>query len=329
MSDSWCTIESDPGVFTELVHKFGATGVELQEMYSLDDASFEQLPKPVYGLVFLFKWQQEEDTREVVPPESEPSLFFAKQVIGNACATQALINVLLNIEEPDFRLGEELTNFRTFTADFTPELRGASISNSEPIRQVHNSFSRMESMVFDGPRPATADDDVFHFIAYIPFRGKVYELDGLKPGPIKLGEYDVQNAHEWVRVAAPAVEQRIARYANTEVRFNLLAMVRNSVEQLQELIREVETAAGDESVLEPLRRNLADAQARHAQWKEENTRRRHDYVPLCVEVLKVLAEKGHLLKMLETAKPQWKDKAQRLIEAQRVKKEAEKAKQAA
>uniref|UniRef100_A0AAV1ULF0 Ubiquitin carboxyl-terminal hydrolase n=1 Tax=Peronospora matthiolae TaxID=2874970 RepID=A0AAV1ULF0_9STRA len=290
---SWCTIESDPGVFTALIEDIGVQGVQVEELYSLDEQQFAGL-LPVYGLVFLFKYESthaDEAERPVFTGEEE-GVFFAKQVISNACATQAILSILLNSH--GIELGETLSEFKAFTSDFSPELKGLAISNSDKIRLAHNSFARAEPFVED-ERKATGSDEVYHFIAYVPLNGRVYELDGLQEGPICLGNVPDEDKREsWLRVACPVIQKRIEKYAQSEIRFNLLALVRDRIQTYEEQLQAMLETGGSEQLAAQIHADLAAEQQKRENWALENKRRKHNYIPLVVQLLKTLAEKKQL-----------------------------------
>jgi hypothetical protein len=48
------------------------------------------------------------------------------------------------------------------------KLRGETLSNSDLIRETHNSFARSSPFIDETQRTATEDDDVYHFIACAP-----------------------------------------------------------------------------------------------------------------------------------------------------------------
>lgn len=165
--------------------------------------------RPIHGLIFLFKWTKDEDpTGSLVQDSRLEKIFFARQVIENACATQAILSVLLNCRHPDIRLGHTLTELKEFCQGFDANMKGLTISNSPVIRTVHNSFARQQLFEFDKSM-ANKNDDVFHFVSYIPIDGRLYELDGLKQGPIDLGSIPADT--DWTDVVRPIIEKRIQR----------------------------------------------------------------------------------------------------------------------
>ncbi|KAK2812144.1 hypothetical protein FQN50_001501 [Emmonsiellopsis sp. PD_5] len=125
-------------LFNVMLRDFGVKGVKVQEVVSLDDEMLAFLHKPVYGLIFLFRWKEDDpDKQESSCPDG---IWFANQTSSNACASVALLNIINNVDE--IELGEQLQHLKDFTMPFTPALRGDAIANFEFVKRVHNSFAR-------------------------------------------------------------------------------------------------------------------------------------------------------------------------------------------
>ena len=291
------SVESDAGVFTFLLDNLGVSGVQFEELIALDPSILHSLA-PVYGVIFLFRYPTGEKRDEADKPvdgtfdhDATETLFFAAQTIQNACGTQALMSCLLNQDsQPDIDIGRVLREFKEFTAALPAEFRGEAFSNSELIRDVHNSFAKSSPFVDETQRAAAEEDDVYHFIAYTSINGLLYELDGLQPAPIAHGPCAFS---EFPDKVIPVLQRRIGRYSENEIRFNLLAMVRD----LRVKAREIGDVEG-----------LQREETKRNEWRFENALRRHNFVGFAGELLKgVVKEKldeapGAYEKWIEDAK---------------------------
>lgn len=301
MAGNWCTIESDPGVFTELIAEIGVEEIQVEEMFNIDKEGFGD--DVIYGLIFLFKYDKKLSSTGTVAKYTD--LWFAKQVIVNACATQALISILMNAE--GINLGPHLSKLKEFTKNLDPEMRGLSLSNSKEIKEAHNSFSRPDAFEMPDDNSKDEEGDAYHFVAYIPYKGKVYELDGLQEGPIECGEYDAGTENAWHGACQKVLRERMEAYkkpGQSEIRFNLLKVVKNRqavyIPKLATL--RAELSADTENVIlhaevQKLEMKVAEEKEKFNKWDLENTRRKHNYVPMILCYLKHLTKKG-LLKEL-------------------------------
>lgn len=224
-----------------MINSLGVNGLQVEEIYSLEDRSLYEALEPIYGLIFLFKFDTElykADQRNTISSDSLPNVFYAKQVVSNACATQAILHVLLNLPSTK-PIGELLTRFKQDVLPLDSGLRGEAIGQNNDIRNIHNNYCASDPFLMidhldDDDNHKSGD--VYHFISYVPIDGKIYELDGIKGDPVIVGEYtDVNN---WVELVKNEVIRRMDEYSNKENGFTLLGVVDNLKEKAEKRLSE-------------------------------------------------------------------------------------------
>ncbi|KAF3927140.1 hypothetical protein ABW20_dc0100093 [Dactylellina cionopaga] len=193
----WCTIESEPAIFNHILRDSGVPNAHVSELYSLDEDAVNELG-PILGLIFLSRWR-EDASEEAEANCPHNNVWFANQISENSCASLAMLNILFNSES--VALGEELSQFKTFTNLLTPPLKGLCLQNFEFLRKIHNSFARRSEILHNNldtmdsyrnkkstqVEGSSGTETAYHFVAYVPSDGKVWELDGLRRQPVSLG----------------------------------------------------------------------------------------------------------------------------------------------
>ncbi|TGJ78563.1 hypothetical protein E0Z10_g10200 [Xylaria hypoxylon] len=254
----WVELESEPAFFNAMLQDLNAKTLKVQEVFALDEMTLADLPKPVCGLIFLYEWTNEDESNEA-RQDCPENLWFGNQTTANACATVALMNIIMNTNAGKF--GPELEEFRNTTRLLPPPHRGHALDTNDFIRAIHNSVARKRDY-----EPGT-----YHYIAFVPVDGQVWELDGLESRPLCLGTHHITLSYlhamntpayrlippvgpyasdAWLEVASEAIQNRMRRQNDEFLSFNLLAICQSPLLTLsQNLATSLATAKALDDVV--------------------------------------------------------------------------------
>jgi len=185
----WLALEANPEVMTSFVHELGVNKEEVSfyDIYSTDPELLPMFPQPeAVIMIFPITPKYEEhfiEEQQKLKNEStkiNPSVFFVRQTISNACGTIALVHAICNNADR-ISLGDGFfRKFLTSSQSKTADERAALLEEDQTLSQTHEEMAqRGQSRVIE--RDKELD---LHFICFVEKDGQLYELDGRKQQPI-------------------------------------------------------------------------------------------------------------------------------------------------
>ncbi|KAG1858554.1 hypothetical protein F4604DRAFT_2038930 [Suillus subluteus] len=209
MSESrWIPLESNPDVFNSWAATAGlvASQAYFEDIYGLDPELLGMVSEGVKAVTLLFPCsgtiatkRKEEDEKIAAQGQYpiDPTIFWMKQTIVNACGTMGLLHALINSnvtfapESPLARFIDECKEI-----DKTPLERVKILEETSLFERIHTSAAT------SGQTTVPEDLDTYlHFTCFVKapdataretesqaHRWRVIELDGARNGPIDRGE---------------------------------------------------------------------------------------------------------------------------------------------
>lgn len=223
----WLPLEANPQIFNEYAQTLGMpSNLSFHDVLSKEDWALEMLPPQCVAMIMLYPLteNQEAHRREeaVAGPRIESQdLWFTTQTVGNACGTVGMLHIMMNLNV-DFLNVSFFKEFREKTNGQTPEERAAALMDDEAMESAHKSLSLSGQSTV----PNLQDEINTHFTSFVPYQGRLVELDGRKDFPVDHGPTSPGTfLKDCIRVIDGFMERD-----PDEVRFQMMALCVNQDE---------------------------------------------------------------------------------------------------
>ncbi|TBU30706.1 cysteine proteinase [Dichomitus squalens] len=237
----WIPLESNPEVLTKWAVSAGLveSQAHFEDIYGLDSELLALVSQPVKAVILLFplndacqqrRRQEDERIAGEGQPAIDPTIFWMKQTISNACGTMALLHALIN-SDVTFAPESPIEQFIDICKDKTPLERAKILETTPLFANIHASAASGGQSAI----PPNLDTDL-HFTCFVQAPDpssresgtpvtpattgemRLIELDGERAGPVDRGV----SKNFLADVAKVVKDLYIAHTAN--VNFSLIAL---------------------------------------------------------------------------------------------------------
>lgn len=228
-------LESNPEVFDRFAYNLGLNNsYNFNDIFSIDDPELLAfLSRPVIAIVLLFPIQKNmpllpnHHSNDSISKDNQP--IWLRQNFQNACGLYALLHILIN-NKSNLRKGSLLDEFLNSNKEITHSTVDQFIID---FTKRYNQDFNESSGETTNPDPETDID--LHFISFISYEGKLWELDGrsINKEPLLLGNVDKTNQIDLENVdliSQSIIIERIKAYMNNvesesdKLKFSLIGL---------------------------------------------------------------------------------------------------------
>lgn len=187
--------ENNPEVMNQLAEKLGLSSeLQFYDVYSLDEPELlTYIPRPALALLVTIpltpawdKNRKAEDAGKEPYAGSgpdEPVIWF-KQTIGHACGSIGLLHSVINGPAAEYiKPDSDLAAIRAAAIPLDMTRRAEMLYNNEPFERAHRSVEEDGQSYSD----SKIERDGGHFVSFVKHRGKLWELEGSRMGPLDRG----------------------------------------------------------------------------------------------------------------------------------------------
>jgi ubiquitin carboxyl-terminal hydrolase L3 len=191
-------LESDPELFTHLLHALGASPVlHFEDVYSISEADSPASPSGKAEAFVLIahsehdyeaSLEREESQRTTSLTADETSraetIIWVQQTIHNACGFYALLHAVLNIPSASRLIAPGSV--------LDAVLNSKSRQERQKILETSQALDDAYIPIALQGQTAVAEDwawePPFHYVCFVKVRDRVWQLDGNRRGPVDMGE---------------------------------------------------------------------------------------------------------------------------------------------